>query len=122
MVKLFDGSLVTAGELLDGSGQDEEGKQLKFKQVGTTWTAESHIPADPKHKRVYSFALADTMVKVSLILADKGKEGEEPEEKENEKIKAESIDKPERITKPNEVKTEKTYKTSSPADYKKKYY
>lgn len=118
MVKLQDGSLVNAGELLTGAGQDEEGKSLKFKEAGNyMWIAESNIPTDNKTKRLYSFNLSDTMVKVSMALIDKAHEVAS-----TTTTKAAEEEETETKPKPQEIKTEKAYKTSSPADYKKKYY
>lgn len=116
-MKLFDGSLVSAGDLVSGAGQDEEGNHLTFSQVGSTWIAESNVPGDKTKKRVYSFALADTQVKVSMVILDRrdatsdkpdSKPQEREESKQSQQREKAQASKSEPTT---TMKTEKAYKS-----------
>lgn len=84
MVKLEDGSMVFAGQLLNGEGQDDEGKSLKFKSkddvAGSVplYTAEAPMKDGSGRKKIYSFDLGTTQVRVSVSTV-------EPEEKEKSK-------------------------------------
>lgn len=117
MVKLQDGSIVAAGDLFNGSGQDEEGKQLKFEQVKTatipTFEARSDTTDGSNQTRIYSFGLADTNVRISLITTATTAVTEEPEPEPELEPQPKQ---------PSVMKTEKAYKSSNAIPDKKKYY
>lgn len=70
MVKLQDGSMVSATELLNGSAEDAEGNQLKFTEVKgatyPTFEAKSKLKDGTNRMRTYTFSLDDTLVRVSM--------------------------------------------------------
>lgn len=102
MVKLQDGSLVPASQLIGGEGEDDEGNQLKFKQTRTatvpTYTAESDLNDGTGRKKVYVFDLFDTPVRVDVrvvepeteVTASEQQEEPKPEQEGNNKPKTEA--------------------------------
>ena len=99
MVKLQDGSLVPASQLIGGEGEDDEGNQLKFIQSRTagvpTYTAQSDINDGTGRKKVYIFDLFDTPVRVDVrvlepepeVTVSEQKQEPKPEEGEGGKDK-----------------------------------
>lgn len=82
MVKLEDGSMIFAGQLLAGEGEDDDGHSLKFKNKddGAYYNAEAPMRDGSGRKKIYSFDLGTTQVRVSVSTVEP-----EPEEKEKEK-------------------------------------
>ena len=74
MVKLQDGSLVPAAQLLSGEGEDEEGNKLQFKQLSNaavpTWQAKSEMKDGSKRMRTYEFGFEETNVIVRMGVTD----------------------------------------------------
>lgn len=89
MVKLEDGSMVFAGQLLGGEGQDDDGHSLKFKanEDATVpyYKAEAPMRDGSGRKKVYTFDLGTTQVRVSVSTV-------EPEEKDKPKKEGEDKD------------------------------
>ena len=90
MVKLEDGSLVYAGQLLSGECQDDDGKALKFKvndgdQTVPFYRAEVPMRDGSGRKKIYSFDLGTTQVRVSVstVEEEKDKSKKEKEGEEN---------------------------------------
>jgi hypothetical protein len=81
MVKIHDGSLVPASELLGGTAEDDEGNPLKFKDVKDaafpTYEAKSKVPDDTGRMRTYRFSFEDTNVTVHMSISEPGAEGQE---------------------------------------------
>ena len=73
MVKVQDGQQILGSQALGGGAEDDEGKPLKFEQVQTgtggvpTWTAKANMNDGSGRTRFYTFGLADTNVRVSII-------------------------------------------------------
>lgn len=88
MVKIQDGSLVPASELIDGRAEDDDGKPLKFEQVKDanvpTYKAVSEMSDGSGRVRNYSFSIVDTNVRVGMSVT-------EPEE--NKQAKTEKVTK-----------------------------
>lgn len=126
MVKLQDGSIVAAGDLFNGSGQDEEGKQLKFEQVKTatipTFEARSDTTDGSNQTRIYSFGLADTNVRVSVTTATITTTKAKEEQEEPTEGAAATTEPEPQSKQPSVMKTEKAYKSTSAIPDKKKYY
>jgi hypothetical protein len=78
MVKVHDGSLVPASELLSGAAEDDEGNPLKFKDVKDatfpTYEAKSKVPDDTGRMRTYRFSFEDTNVTVHMAISESGEE------------------------------------------------
>lgn len=74
MVKLQDGSLVAAADLINGAGEDPEGKPLKFTLVKDAsmpaYEASAPMNDGSGRTRKYSFGFEDTNVVVHLVLID----------------------------------------------------
>lgn len=74
MVKLQDGSLVMASQLIHGEGEDDNGNQLTFVQTRNTkvpsYTAESDMTDGSGRKKVYLFDLFDTQVRVDVKVVE----------------------------------------------------
>lgn len=85
MVKVHDGSIVPASELLSNNGEDDEGNKLEFKAVKEaaypTYEAKSKVPDDTGRKRIYRFSFEDTNVTVHMTTTEEEKE-ETKEQKE----------------------------------------
>lgn len=89
MVKVQDGSLIYAGQLLGGEGQDDDGHSLKFKSNEDAnvpvYTAEAPMRDGSGRKKIYSFDLGTTQVKVSVSTVEPEPEEKEKPKKEKEK-------------------------------------
>ena len=114
VVKIEDGSLVPAQELLSGAAQDPDGKPLKFTEVKDatmpTYQAKSKMDDGSGRTRVYTFSIENTNVRVSMGLV---------EEEQAEKGAA----KTEKVTKevsPSSLSSE-AKKNSSPTSNHQKY-
>jgi hypothetical protein len=81
MVKVHDGSLVPASELLSGAAEDDEGNKLEFKDVKNaafpTYECKTKVPDDSGRTRVYRFSFEDTNVTVHMSILEPGAEGQE---------------------------------------------
>lgn len=112
MVKIQDGSLVPASELITGGGQDDEGKSLKFELVKDAampqYRAVSKMDDGSGRTRTYSFGFDDTNVVVHMTVVEENKEAEE------------KAPKTEKVTKEVAPTTE-TKKNSTPTSDHKKY-
>lgn len=89
MVKLEDGSMVYAGQLLGGECQDDEGHSLKFKANEDAavpfYRAEAPMKDGSGRKKIYTFDLGTTQVRVSVSTVEpEEKEKEDKEKKEKE--------------------------------------
>ena len=120
MVKIQDGSLVPASELITGGGQDDEGKPLKFELVKDAampqYRAVSKMDDGSGRTRTYSFGFDDTNVVVHMTVVEDNKEAEEKAPK-TEKVTKE-------VTPSPSSSATDTKKNSSPAsisDHQKKY-
>lgn len=91
MVKIHDGSLVPASELLSNNAEDDEGERLKFEQVKDatypTFEAKSKVHDDSGRERTYRFSFEDTNVTVHMTTSesDEEKKAKEKEAKATEK-------------------------------------
>jgi hypothetical protein len=107
MVKIQDGSLVSASELIDGRAEDDDGKPLKFEQVKDanvpTYKAVSEMSDGSGRVRNYSFSIVDTNVRVGMSVT-------EPEDKEGKQAKTEKVTKE---VSPTEKKKNSTTTTTS---------
>lgn len=78
MVKLEDGSLVQAAELLNGGGEDPDGKALKFSAVKgaaiPAFEAKSKMDDGSGRTRVYRFGFDDTNVTVHMTYTEEAAE------------------------------------------------
>lgn len=83
VVKIEDGSLVPAQELLSGAAQDPDGKPLKFTEVKDapmpTYTAKSKMDDGSGRTRVYTFSIENTNVRVSMGLLEEEEKGAKTE-------------------------------------------
>jgi hypothetical protein len=93
VVKVEDGSLVPAQELLSGAAQDPDGKALKFTEVKDapmpTYTAKSKMDDGSGRTRVYTFSIENTNVRVSMGLVEEegqSKEGGAKTEKVTKEV------------------------------------
>ena len=81
MVKVHDGSLVPASELLSGTAEDDEGNKLEFKDVKDatfpTYECKTKVPDDSGRTRVYRFSFEDTNVTVHMAIVEPNAEGQE---------------------------------------------
>lgn len=89
MVKLEDGSVVLASQLISGTGEDDNGKPVKFEKneesIIPTYRAEADLNDGTGRKKVYSFDIADTPVRVSVSVV-------EPEKDKKPQVESESGD------------------------------
>ena len=115
VVKIEDGSLVPAQELLSGAAQDPDGKALKFTEVKDapmpTYTAKSKMDDGSGRTRVYTFSIENTNVRVSMGLVEEEKAGAK-----TEKVTKEVAPSPSSSTSSSEAK-----KNSSPTSNHQKY-
>lgn len=74
MVKLQDGSLVFADQLLAGAGEDDNGNPIKFKEVKDapipTYTAEADMNDGSGRKKNYTFGFSNTQVRVGVTIIE----------------------------------------------------
>ena len=91
MVKLQDGSMVPASELLNGSAEDEEGNQLKFTEVKgatyPTYESKSKMKDGSNRMRTYTFSLDETLVKVSVSQVEEEEEKAAPAAETQKSVK-----------------------------------
>lgn len=103
MVKVQDGSLITVNDLLSGA-EDDHGNKLTFVKNESafipTFKAESIMNDGSGRKRIFSFDLVDTPVRVSVSTVEP--EPEEPATDDKDKDK----DKPTASTEARVVKTD----------------
>jgi DNA polymerase III alpha subunit (gram-positive type) len=89
MVKIHDGSLVPASELLSNNAEDDEGEKLKFEQVKDatypTFEAKSKVHDDSGRERTYRFSFDDTNVTVHMTTSESDEEKKAKEEEANKK-------------------------------------
>lgn len=118
MVKIHDGSLVPASELLSNNAEDDEGNKLKFEQVKDaafpTWEAKADVPDDSKRVRTFRFSFEDTNVTVHMTTT-------EPEqEKESKKAAAteKSVKEVHADTEPKKNSSSQQQEKLSPPDYR----
>ena len=116
VVKVEDGSLVPAQELLSGAAQDPDGKALKFTEVKDapmpTYQAKSKMDDGSGRTRVYTFSIENTNVRVSMGLVEE--EGQSKEGAKTEKVTKEVA--PSSTSLSSEAK-----KNSSPTSNHQKY-
>jgi hypothetical protein len=90
MVKIQDGSLVPASELIEGRAEDDDGKPLKFEQVKDanvpTYKAVSEMSDGSGRVRNYSFSIVDTNVRVGMAVTEKKEEAAEQNKAKTEKV------------------------------------
>lgn len=115
MVKLEDGSMVLASQLLGGDGQDDDGKSLKFKSnddaTVPVYTAEAPMRDGSNRKKIYSFDLGNTQVRVSVSTVEP-----EPEEKDKSKKEKEKEGEDEEAASKKSASLESEgFRTSTPA-------
>jgi hypothetical protein len=69
MVKIEDGTLIQASQLISGAGEDDNGNPLKFERnenaLMPTYKAESDLNDGTGRRKVYSFDIIDTQVRVN---------------------------------------------------------
>lgn len=123
MVKVQDGQQILGSQALGGGAEDDEGKPLKFEPVEgaavPAYTAKVDMKDGSGRTKFYSFSLADTNVRVSVVT----KTPEEMKaEKEGSKTAAAAPEAEKKREQPQQQpapKTEKAFKTT-PADNKTK--
>ena len=91
MVKIQDGSLVPASELLSGAGEDDEGNKLEFKSVKEasipTYRVERKMDDGTGRTRVYQFSFDDTNVTVhQSFIEPESEKAAAPEKKEVKEV------------------------------------
>ena len=122
VVKIQDGSVVLANELLAGDAQDDEGKALKFLEVLdapiTTFQAVSKMNDGSERTRIFSFGLADTKVRVTVTTKTpeqiKAEEQAAAVAKKAEEDAAAAQRRSKALEGTQTFKTEKAFKTVSP--------
>ena len=74
MVKIQDGTLANASELLAGVGEDDDGRPLNFVPVGRrdsqSYRAESLMTDESGRKKVYTFDIPDPEVRVHVLTVE----------------------------------------------------
>lgn len=98
MVRIQDGSLVPASELLTGGAEDDEGNKLEFKSVKEasipTYKAERKMDDGTGRTRIYQFSFDDTNVTVHQSFidpqaeAEAKKEAQTKQEEQEKKVQA----------------------------------
>jgi hypothetical protein len=105
MVKIQDGSLITVNDLLSGA-EDDDGNKLTFVKNESafipTFKAESIMGDGSGRKKIYSFDLVDTPVRVSVSTVEPEPEPESEEPATDDKDK----DKPKAATEARIVNTD----------------
>lgn len=93
MVKIHDGSLVPASELLSNNAEDDEGEKLKFEQVKDaaypTFEAKAKVHDDSGRERTYRFSFEDTNVTVHMTTTEPEEEKKATTEKSVKEVHAE---------------------------------
>ena len=128
MVKVQDGQLILGGQALSGAAEDDEGKPIKFEAVEGAVIPAYQAKVDMKdgsgRAKFYSFSLADTNVRISVVT--KTPEEMKAEEEGSKTSAAAAVAKTTTAEKKQEQqepqpapKTEKAFKTT-PADNKTK--
>lgn len=86
MVKLQDGSMVLASQLLSGAGEDDDGNPIKFEKnenaLVPTYKAEADMNDGSGRKKVYTFDIVDTQVRVSVSTVEPESESEGDKDKD----------------------------------------
>lgn len=90
MVKVQDGSLITVNDLLSGA-EDDHGNKLTFVKNESafipTFKAESIMSDGSGRKRIFSFDLVDTPVRVSVSTVEPEPEEQQPPTDDKDKDK-----------------------------------
>ena len=86
MVKLEDGSMVLASQLISGAGEDDNGKKIKFDRNQQseipTYKAEAPLNDGTGRKKIYSFDIADTPVRVSVAVVNPEEQQQQQQQQE----------------------------------------